>query len=34
MWSIARRYGMTVQELRRWNRIGRYLAAGQRLVIR
>ena len=33
-WSISRRYGMSVAELKRWNRIGRYLAIGQRLVIR
>jgi len=33
-WSIAQRYRLSVAELKRWNRIGRYLAVGQRLVIR
>jgi membrane-bound lytic murein transglycosylase D len=34
VWSIAQRYRMSVAELKRWNRIGRYLAVGQRLAIR
>jgi membrane-bound lytic murein transglycosylase D len=32
-WGIARRYGVSVKDLQRWNRIGRHLMAGQRLVI-
>lgn len=32
-WGIARRYGVSVKDLRRWNRIGRHLMAGQRLTI-
>jgi len=32
-WGIARRYGVTVKDLKRWNRIGAHLMAGQRLVI-
>ena len=32
-WGIARRYGVSVKDLQRWNRIGRQLMAGQRLVI-
>jgi len=32
-WGIARRYGVTIKDLRRWNHIGRHLMAGQRLVI-
>ncbi|MGH8688579.1 MAG: transglycosylase SLT domain-containing protein [Burkholderiales bacterium] len=32
-WGIARRYGVTVKDLRRWNRIGPQLRAGQRLAI-
>jgi len=32
-WGIARRYGVSVNDLKRWNHIGRYLVAGQRLVI-
>ncbi len=33
-WSISRRYKVTVQELQRWNQIGKYLVAGQRLIVR
>jgi membrane-bound lytic murein transglycosylase D len=32
-WSIARRYGVPVKELQRWNRIRSHITAGQRLVI-
>jgi membrane-bound lytic murein transglycosylase D len=32
-WGIARRYGVSIKDLRRWNRIGAQLRAGQRLVI-
>jgi membrane-bound lytic murein transglycosylase D len=32
-WGIARRYGVSVKDLQRWNRIGAHLMAGQRLVI-
>jgi membrane-bound lytic murein transglycosylase D len=32
-WGIARRYGVSIKDLRRWNRIGAHLMAGQRLVI-
>jgi membrane-bound lytic murein transglycosylase D len=34
LWSIAQRNRMTVADLKRWNRIGRHLSVGQRLVIR
>jgi len=33
-WSISQRYKMTLQELRRWNQIGKVLSIGQRLVIK
>jgi len=32
-WGIARRYGVSLKDLQRWNRIGRHLMAGQRLAI-
>jgi peptidoglycan lytic transglycosylase D len=32
-WGIARRYGVSIKDLRRWNHIGAHLMAGQRLVI-
>jgi len=32
-WGIARRYGVSVKDLQRWNRIGKHLMAGQRLTI-
>jgi len=32
-WGIARRYGVSLKDLQRWNRIGTHLMAGQRLVI-
>ena len=35
MWLIARRYGVTVRDLRRWNelRVGAVLRVGQRLIV-
>jgi membrane-bound lytic murein transglycosylase D len=32
-WSIARRYGVPLKDLQRWNRIKTHIRAGQRLVI-
>ncbi len=32
-WGIARRYGVSLKDLQRWNRIGKHLMAGQRLTI-
>jgi len=32
-WSIARRYGVPLKDLQRWNRIRTHIRAGQRLVI-
>ncbi len=32
-WSIARRYGVPLKDLQRWNRIGSHITAGQRLAI-
>jgi membrane-bound lytic murein transglycosylase D len=32
-WSISRRYGVSVKDLQRWNRIRNHIRAGQRLVI-
>jgi len=32
-WSIARRYGIPLKDLQRWNRIGSHIRAGQRLTI-
>ena len=32
-WSIARRYGVSVKDLQRWNRIRTHITAGQRLTI-
>lgn len=31
LWGIARRYDLTVKDLRRWNDIGRYLKLRQRI---
>lgn len=35
LWLISRRYGVTVQDLRRWNdiRVGQVLRVGQRLIV-
>jgi membrane-bound lytic murein transglycosylase D len=32
-WSIARRYGIALKDLQRWNRIGNHITAGQRLTL-
>jgi membrane-bound lytic murein transglycosylase D len=32
-WSISRRYGISLKELQRWNRIRNHIVAGQRLMI-
>jgi membrane-bound lytic murein transglycosylase D len=32
-WSISRRYGISLKELQRWNRIRSHIVAGQRLTI-
>ncbi|MGH8706862.1 MAG: transglycosylase SLT domain-containing protein [Burkholderiales bacterium] len=32
-WGIARRYGVSLKDLQRWNRIGKHLMAGQRLTL-
>jgi membrane-bound lytic murein transglycosylase D len=32
-WSISRRYGVSVKDLQRWNRIQTHIRAGQRLII-
>jgi membrane-bound lytic murein transglycosylase D len=32
-WSIARRYGIPLKDLQRWNRIGNHITAGQRLTL-
>jgi membrane-bound lytic murein transglycosylase D len=32
-WSIARRYGIRLKDLQRWNRIGSHITAGQRLTL-
>jgi membrane-bound lytic murein transglycosylase D len=32
-WSIARRYGIALKDLQRWNRIGSHITAGQRLTL-
>ena len=33
LYTIARRFSVTIADLRRWNRVGRYLHPGQRLTV-
>ncbi|HEX7053534.1 MAG TPA: transglycosylase SLT domain-containing protein [Burkholderiales bacterium] len=34
LWSIARRYHVSVADLKRWNRVGKVLRIGQRIYVR
>ena len=33
LWTISRRFQVSVADLRRWNRVGRYLQPGERLTV-
>jgi len=33
LYTIARKFAVSIRDLRRWNRVGRYIRPGQRLTV-